>query len=332
MAATLSRRSLLAAAAGAAVVTAARPSRATAVGELRLDYAYYNPVSLVLKEKGWVEQEFAKDGAKITWVLSLGSNKALEFLNGSIVDFGSSAGAAALMARANGNPIKGVYIYSKPEWTALVTGKDTPIRQVADLKGKRVAVTRGTDPYIFLLRALDRFGLGERDINEVLLQHPVGQIALLRGEVDAWAGLDPYMAQAELEEGARLFFRDPSLNTYGFLNVREDFAGAHPDLVLRVLQLYERGRQWAGANPDGLKAILAKAAKLTLPVAAKELERTDLSNPVIGAEHRAGITAAGDVLKKARVIPDGTDIAAVAGQLVEPRFVAQLDIKKAAAK
>jgi sulfonate transport system substrate-binding protein len=195
-----------------------------------------------------------------------------------------------------------------------------------------VAVTRGTDPYIFLLRALDRFGIGEHDISEVLLQHPDGKTALLRGDVDAWAGLDPYMAQAELEDGARLFFRDPSLNTYGFLNVREDFAGAHPDLVLRVLRLYERGRQWALANPDGLKAILAKASKVTLPVAAKELERTDLSNPVIGAEHRAAIAAAGDVLKKAKVIPADTDVAAVAGQLVEPRFVAQLDLRKAAAK
>ena len=309
-----------------------RQARAAALPALRLDYAYYNPVSLVLKDKGWVEEEFGKDGTKIEWVLSLGSNKALEFLNGSVVDFGSSAGSAALMAKANDIPIKSVYIYSRPEWTALVTLNGSPIEKVTDLRGKRVAVTRGTDPHIFLLRALDRFGLGTPDIKMVLLQHPDGKTALVRGDVDAWSGLDPYMAQTELDDGSRLFFRDPGLNTYGFLNTREAFAQEHPEEVLRVLKLYERGRQWALANPDGLKAILAKAAKLTDPVAAKELERTDLSNPVIGAEHRDAIVAAGGVLKKAEVVPAGTDIPAVAEKLIDPQFVAKLEVHKAAAK
>ena len=331
-----SRRQFLQTTAAAAAAFAAPPiiraARAAPLPALRLDYAYYNPVSLVLKDKAWVEEEFGKDGTKVEWVLSLGSNKALEFLNGSVVDFGSSAGSAALMAKANDIPIKAVYIYSRPEWTALVTLKDSPIRTVPDLKGKRVAVTRGTDPHIFLLRALDRFGLGTADIKMVLLQHPDGKTALLRGDVDAWAGLDPYMAQTELDDGSRLFFRDPGLNTYGFLNTREAFAKEHPNEVVRVLKLYERGRQWALANPDGLKAVLAKAAKLTDPVAAKELERTDLSNPVIGAEHRDAIVAAGDVLKKAEVVPAGTDIAAVADKLIDTQFVAKLDPHKAAAK
>ncbi|HEX3863305.1 MAG TPA: aliphatic sulfonate ABC transporter substrate-binding protein [Stellaceae bacterium] len=327
----LSRRRFLqsSAAFAGAVLTTHRASSAP-LETLRLDYAYYNPVALVLKEKGWADEEFGKTGTKVEWVLSLGSNKALEFLNGAAVDFGSSAGSAALMARANDIPIKAVYIYSRPEWTALVTTKDSPIHKVEDLRGKRVAVTRGTDPHIFLLRALDRFGLSTPDIKMVLLQHPDGKTALVRGDVDAWAGLDPYMAQTELEDGSRLFFRDPNLNTYGFLNTREVFAHEHPDEVLRVLQVYERGRQWALANPDGLRDILAKAAKLTAPVAAKELERTDLRNPVIGEEHRAAIIAAGGVLKKAEVVPASTDIPAVAGQLIDTQFVTKLGLKAAA--
>jgi sulfonate transport system substrate-binding protein len=337
MAHRISRRRILKASAGLGAAFAVPAivmgsTRAAPLAALRLDYAYYNPVSLVLKDKGWVEEAFGNSGTKVEWVLSLGSNKALEFLNGSVVDFGSSAGSAALMAKANDIPIKAVYIYSRPEWTALVTLKDSPIHTVADLKGKRVAVTRGTDPHIFLLRALDRFGLGTQDIKMVLLQHPDGKTALVRGDVDAWAGLDPYMAQTELDDGSRLFSRDSGLNTYGFLNTREEFARERPDEVVHVLKLYERGRQWALANPDGLRAILAKSAKLTDPVAAKELERTDLSNPVIGAEHRAAIVAAGDVLKKAEVVPANTDIAAVADKLVDPQFVAKLDIRKAAAR
>jgi sulfonate transport system substrate-binding protein len=81
-------------------------------------------------------------------VQTLGSNKALEFLNAGSIDFGSTAGAAALIARINGNPLRSIYVYSRPEWTALVTRKDSGVARVEDLKGKRVAVTRGTDPHI----------------------------------------------------------------------------------------------------------------------------------------------------------------------------------------
>lgn len=288
---------------------------------LRVDYAYYNPVSLVLKDKGWLEEEFAQDEVGVEWVQSLGSNKALELLNSRSIDFGSTAGAAALLGKANGNPIKSVYIFSKPEWTALVTRADSSISRVEDLKGKRIAVTRGTDPHIFLLRALDQVGLSEGDVELIQLQHADGKTALERGDVDAWAGLDPHMAQTELEQQSKLFFRNPDLNTYGFLNVREEFASTYPTVVERVLAVYERGRQWALENPDELRAILATEAKLDPAVAARQLERTDLSDSVIGTVHKDTIIAAGDVLKKSGVVPAGTDVQAVADSLIDPQFV-----------
>src|SRR5687767_6280719 len=166
-----SRRMLLA----SALLVGLAPSSAVFADnpkEIRLDWATYNPVSMVLKEKGLLEKEFARDGISIRWVQTLGSNKALEFLNAGSIDFGSTAGAAALVAKINGNPIKSIYVYSRPEWTALVTRKDTTINRIEDLKGKRVAVTRGTDPHIFLVRALQSVGLTEKDITPVLLQHP----------------------------------------------------------------------------------------------------------------------------------------------------------------
>ncbi len=107
-----------------------------------------------------------------------------------------------------------------PRWSRARTRRST---RSQDLKGKRVAVTRGTDPHIFLVRALLSVGMTEKDINEVLLQHPDGKIALIRGDVDAWAGLDPMMAQAQVEDGARLFYRNKDANTYGILNSREEF-------------------------------------------------------------------------------------------------------------
>ncbi|HUJ98848.1 MAG TPA: aliphatic sulfonate ABC transporter substrate-binding protein [Stellaceae bacterium] len=299
---------------------------------LRVDWAYYSPVSLVLRDKGWMEQEFAKDGIKVEWVLSLGSNKALEFLNGNSIDFGSTAGAAALMAKANGVPIKAVYVYDKPEWTALVTLKDSPIHKVEDLRGKRIAVTRGTDPHIFLLRALALHGMKPQDVKMVLLQHPDGRVALERGDVDAWAGLDPYMAETELEKGSRLFFRDPDLNTYGFLNTRQDFAAAHPDIVERVLTVYEKARLWSLAHPADLKAIVAKAARLSDAVAAKDLERNDLSSGLIGQKQRDTIVAAGGVLKESGIIPADTDIAKTADALIDPQYILRVEKRLEAAR
>jgi sulfonate transport system substrate-binding protein len=171
----------------------------------------------------------------------------LELLNSKSVDFGSTAGAAALIGKANGNPIKAICVYSRPEWTALV-GKDSPITKVEDLKGKTVAVTRGTDPHIFLLRALHEAGLTEKDIQMVVLQHPDGRIALEKGDVDAWAGLDPMMAQTELQTGARLFYRNVDFNSYGVLDVCEEFAKQYPAYVGRVLAAYEKARVWAIQN------------------------------------------------------------------------------------
>ena len=303
------------------------PSQVSKPAVIKLDYAYYNPVSLVLKEKGWLEEDLSKDNVKVEWVLSQGSNKALEFLNGSSLDFGSTAGAAALIGKANGNPIKSVYVYSKPEWAALVVGANSPIKSVPELKGKKIAATRGTDPFIFLLRALDKFGLTDKDVEIVPLQHADGRAALEKGDVDAWAGLDPHMAKSELEQGSKLFFRETSFNSYGVLNVREAFAKQYPEYVTKVLQAYEKGRDWSIKNPAELKQILIKASKLTDAVAAKQLERTDLTNSVIGEDQKTVILAAGDVLKKSGVIKADTDVAKVVGDLIDPQYSAKLSAK-----
>ena len=297
------------------------------VEELKIDYAYYNPVSLVLKEKGWLEEELKKDGIKVRWVQSLGSNKALEFLNAKSLDFGSSAGAAALLARINGNPVKSIYVYSKPEWTALVTQGNSPIQKVADLKGKRIAATRGTDPHIFLIRTLAENGLTEKDVKVVLLQHQDGRLALAKGDVDAWAGLDPLMAQAELDDGARIFYRNAEINTWGVLNTREDFAADHPELVAKVLGAYEKARAFVIANPAELKRIIVEQAKLTDAVAARQLERTDLSTAAIGPRQQKTIEGAGIALQQAGVIPTDVNVPAIAASLVDASFGAKLGVK-----
>src|ERR1700691_809232 len=291
---------------------------ADALKEIHIDWATYNPVSMVLKQKGLLEKEFAKDGIGIVWVQSAGSNKALEFLNAGSIDFGSTAGSAALVARINGNPIKSIYVFSRPEWTALVTARDSAISDVAGLKGKRVAVTRGTDPHIFLVRALLGAGLSEKDITPVLLQHADGKTALIRGDVDAWAGLDPMMAQAEIEDGARLFFRNPSANTWGILNVREPFFKEHPDVVRRVLATYEDARKYSLTSYDDLKKTFVGVTKLPDAVVDKQLkERTELTHSRIGAPQREAILAAGLALQQAGVIDAKADVKATLDALID---------------
>src|SRR5215211_462232 len=319
---TMSRRSLLIAAFGLGLASFAASSAVAQVKEIRIDYATYNPVSLVLKDKGILERELAKDGIGVRWVQTLGSNKALEFLNAGSIDFGSTAGAAALIGKINGNPIKSIYVYSRPEWTALVTRKDTGITKVEDLKGKRIAVTRGTDPHIFLVRALQEAKLTEKDVKLVLLQHPDGRTALERGDVDAWAGLDPLMAAAEVESGAQLFYRNAAANTWGVLNVPEAFAKDNPALVEKVLKAYEEARAYSLANPAELKKTLVSYTKLAEPVIERQLERTELTHSAIGQPQIDTILAAGLALQQAGVIPASTDVRAAVDALIDRRFTA----------
>lgn len=316
-----SRRSLLAAAAFLTLAVAG-PAKA-GPSEVRLDWATYSPVSIALKENGFLEKALAPEGISVRWVQSLGSNKALEFLNAGSLDFGSSASAAALIARVNGNPIKSIYVYSRAEWTALVTKPDSGISGLADLKGKRVAVTRGTDPHIFLIRALAREKLSDKDVKLVLLQHADGRLALQRGDVDAWMGLDPMMASAELQDGAKIVFRDPSLNSWGALNVREAFAAENPALVDKVLAAYDQARKWALANPKELNALLQKAAKLPEDVVARQLERTKIAYTPIGDEDIKAVAAAGQALAEAGVLPAGADVDKATAELIDRRFDAK---------
>jgi sulfonate transport system substrate-binding protein len=291
--------------------------------EIRIDWATYNPVSMVLREKGLLEKEFEKDGIAVRWVQTLGSYKALEFLNAGSIDFGSTAGAAALIGRINGNPIKSIYVYSRPEWTALVTRKDTGIAKIEDLKGKRVAVTRGTDPHIFLVRALQSVGLSEKDVTPILLQHPDGKTALIRGDVDAWAGLDPMMAQAQVEDGARLFYRNKEANTWGILNAPEDFLKQYPEIARRVIAVYEDARKYCLAHYDDEKHVFMSVTKLPAEVVDIQLkERTELTFSRIAAPQRDSILQAGLALQQAGVLPANADVKAALDSLIDDRYVA----------
>lgn len=291
---------------------------------LRLDYVYYNPASLVLREQKWLETELAAKGVTVSWQLSAGSNKANEALRADALDVGSTAGAAALVARANGSPIKTIDVFSQPEWAAIVVPKNSAITSVAQLKGKKIAATKGTDPYFFLLQALDEAGLKPADVTVTNLQHADGRTALERGDVDAWAGLDPLMATSELDAGSKLIYRNVAFNSYGVLNAREAFLAEHPDLAQSVVNAYEKARQWITTNPDQAVALYAREAKISEPVAKKVLtERTVLSvDPVPGAAQKAVLEKILPVLVADANVKSEADARTAIDTLFEPKYAA----------
>ncbi|MDP3951207.1 aliphatic sulfonate ABC transporter substrate-binding protein [Microbacterium sp.] len=255
---------------------ASAPDDSTATGEwssdtLTVDFATYNPLSLVIKDQGILE-DILGDDVEVEWVQSAGSNKANELLRSGSVDVGSTAGSAALLARANGSPIQVIDIYSQPEWSAIVVGPDSGITTLEDLAGTSIAATKGTDPYFFLLQALEEGGLSLDDVEVQNLQHADGRAALDGGSVDAWAGLDPIMAAAEVESGDQLIYRNVDFNTYGFLNATEDFINNHADLAQAVVDAYEQARAWALENPEETAALLAEVAGIDIEVATTVIE------------------------------------------------------------
>jgi sulfonate transport system substrate-binding protein len=266
---------------------------------LNIDFATYNPLSLVIKKQGWLEEEL--DGVTVTWLQSAGSNKANEALRAAAVDVGSTAGSAALLARSNGSPIQVIDIYSQPEWSAIVVPDGSAIQSVQDLRGKNIAATKGTDPYFFLLQALEEAGVGLDEVTIQNLQHADGAAALTSGAVDAWSGLDPIMATTEVQSGTKLIYRNIDFNTYGFLNATEDFVTNHADIAQVVVNAYEKAREWAQENPQETAEILADVAGIDIAIAEKVLlERTNFEVGEPGQKQRDVLAIVGPIFVESK--------------------------------
>lgn len=290
----------------ASAAPAAAGGTAWSSDSLTVDFATYNPLSLIIREQGLIEEALG-DTVTVEWVQSAGSNKANEFLRAGSVDVGSTAGSAALLARANGSPIQVIDIYSQPEWSAIVVPADSPIDSVQDLVGRSIAATAGTDPYFFLLQALEAEGVSIDDLDVQNLQHADGRAAMDAGSVDAWAGLDPIMAAAEVESGARLIYRNVDFNSYGFLNATEQFLAEHADLAQVVVDAYEQARAWALEHPEETAALLAEVAGIDPDVAATVIqERSNLDvSGIPGADQLAVLEKIAPVLVASDAVQGG---------------------------
>ncbi|MBC7290558.1 MAG: aliphatic sulfonate ABC transporter substrate-binding protein [Actinotalea sp.] len=293
---------------------------------LTVDFATYNPLSLIIKEQGWLEETLGDD-VTVEWVQSAGSNKANEALRAGAIDVGSTAGSAALLARANGSPIRTIAVYTQPEWSAIVVPADSDIDSADDLAGTSIAATKGTDPYFFLLQTLEEHGLTLGDVEVQNLQHADGRTALENGSVQAWAGLDPIMADTEVNAGSKLVYRNIDFNSFGFLNATESFLETSPDLAQVVVDAYEKARQWALDNPEETAQILADVAGIDLAIAEKViLERTVIDlDPVPGETQRAVLEIVGPIFVESGDVSSQEQIDEALDALFEDSFVTQAD-------
>jgi sulfonate transport system substrate-binding protein len=316
--------------AAAKAAPAARGDNGTSKGwssnELNIDFATYNPLSLVIKDQGWLEAKLG-NGVKVNWVKSAGSNKANEALRAGAIDVGSTAGSAALLARANGSPITAIDVFSQPEWAALVVPAGSPITNVSQLAGKSVAVTKGTDPYFFLLQALKEAGVPVDKVEVQNLQHADGKAALEGGSVDAWSGLDPLIAASEATAGSKLLYRNIGFNTYGLLDATDTFLKKSPDLAQLVVDAYEKARAWAKKYPEKTVAILAKEAGIDPAVARKVIvDRTNLAvGPAPGEAQRKVLRVVGPFFVQSGDVASQDLIDDALTKLLDPSYVKAAD-------
>ncbi|MUN55480.1 aliphatic sulfonate ABC transporter substrate-binding protein [Kocuria koreensis] len=304
---------------------------ADASGSITLDYATYNPLSLIMRKKKWLETAAEGIGQSVSWLKSAGSNKANQSLIGAAIDVGSTAGSAALLARANGAPITTIGLFSQPEWSALARTPDSPIRGVEDLAGRSIAATLGTDPYFLLIQALDEAGMSADDVTIVNLQHADGRSALDTHQVDAWAGLDPIMATAQEEGGDELFYRNLDFNTWGFLNAREEFLDQNPEGAQLVIDMYAFAREWAISHREEAIAVFAEEAGISDDVARTVWDRTHLDiDPVPGDDQLRVLRNIAPILVDSGDVSERKDADDAVENIIEKKYARAADASAAA--
>lgn len=294
--------------------------------EIRIDYANYNPLSLVLRDRQILEEEFKTDNIKVKWVFSIGGNKAMEYLLSGSVDIAASAGAAALISFINGNPIKSIYVVNN-SLNSIMVRDESDIKEISDLKGKSIAAAIGTDPYLFLIRTLREVNLTLKDIKFVPLQHPDGKNELARGRVDAWCAAEPQQSQGELE-GLRYLYRKPEFGTGDLLSVREDFLLKHKDIVLRVLSAYEKARQWANNNHDDYVSIVARQINIKPDIARMVLEKQTIDSDEITDTLFNTLVETGRILRETGAVKKDTDPEKAVAGLVDRSYFRELKERK----
>ncbi|MGA2486560.1 MAG: aliphatic sulfonate ABC transporter substrate-binding protein [Roseiarcus sp.] len=273
----MNRREFLIASASLAVA-GATPARADAPRELRIGYQK-TAIPLVVKAQKRLEQRFEPQGVTVKWVEFAFGPPLLEAVNAGAVDYGYTGDAPPIFAQAARAAI--VYVAVIPArgyGQAIVVPADSPAQTLADLKGKKIGVAKGSSAHNLLVSALESANIPWADIEPVYLAPADAASAFSRGAIDAWSIWDPFYAIAELRQKARPLPIDPKATTQNsFFLANRDFLAKHADVVAAVNEEIAKATAWAGDHRDETAALWAEASGVDIAAQKRSVDRAEFS-------------------------------------------------------
>ncbi|WP_369790439.1 aliphatic sulfonate ABC transporter substrate-binding protein [Rouxiella sp. WC2420] len=250
----------------------------------------------LLKYRGTLDADFKKQGIAVKWVEFTAGPQMLEGLNVGSIDLAATGDAPPVIAQAAKADL--VYLAhspASPKTEAIVVPANSTIKTVADLKGKRVALNKGSDVNYLLVAALEKAGLSYKDITPVYLAPSDARAAFQRGAIDAWAIWDPFLAEVETHANAREVTNAVDLVPhYTFFLSSRKFAETYPQTALKLIDELKSTSDWANAHPDETAEIQSTSTGLDKKIWAKALARMPF-----GAERMTP-----EVFKQQQIIAD----------------------------
>ena len=301
------RAALLAATGAVAGAVLARPARA---GEpLRIGYQK-NGSLVILRRQATLERIFAPRGTAVQWVEFPAGPPLLEALNAGAVDFGATGDTPPIFAQAAGADL--LYVGAQPvqgDNQAIIVRDGGPVRTLADLRGRRVAFTRGSSAHNVVVKALLRAGLTPADIQPVPLAPADAGAAFRTGAVDAWAIWDPFLAIAQQDPATRVLAQATDVApSNSFFLARRAWAARAPEEVVLLLDAINGSAAWAAANPDDLAGMMAEVTGV--PLAAQRVAAPrgvyavqPMDDTVIAQQQEIA-----DTFARLRIIPARVDV------------------------
>ena len=265
----------------------------------------------IVRMKGVLEKRLKPLGVSVDWAPFPAGPQLMEAMNVGRVDVGSVGETPPIFAQAAGTSL--VYIASrKPstgEGSGIIVNQDSPIRSVADLKGKKVVFQKGSASHYLLIKALEEVGLKYSDIKAISMPPSDARSAFIQGKLDAWVTWDPHMALAQKTVNARVLRDAKGIATQGgFYMASRNFASENPELVRLILEEIDNLGQWAEANTQEVAKILAPELKLDLPIAELYSKRRTYSLKPINSEIMDNQQKIADLFARQKVIPKRINI------------------------
>ena len=304
----LSRRAtvglLFAAVAGVMAAGMPAMAQAQAKAEVRIGYQKYGTLTL-LKGRGTLEKRLAEQGVGVKWTEFPAGPVLLEGLNVGSIDFGTVGEAPPIFAQAAGANL--VYVGNEPPSPAseaIVVPKGSSLRTLADLKGKKIALNKGSNVHYLLLKALEKAGVAYADIQPVFLPPADARAAFERGSVDAWAIWDPFLAAAEKQIGARVLADGKGLvANYQFYLASRTYAEKNPEILRIVLDEVAKVDDWGRSNPDEVATILSAQTGLSKDVVALAASRYAYGVKPVSVDVIAAQQKVADAFSNLKLIP-----------------------------